>query len=64
MCGANPWTGSLVGRRVHNRLWHAQCCRGIGTEPNDLGIALLTFGLLLAVYDVAELVLKPLRLAQ
>ncbi|RMB57045.1 MFS transporter [Tessaracoccus antarcticus] len=33
---------------------------GIGAESSDLGIALLTFGALLAVYDVAEIVLKPL----
>lgn len=32
---------------------------GIGAEANDLGIALLTFGLLLAVYDLAEVILKP-----
>lgn len=32
---------------------------GLGAESTDLGVSLLTFGLLLAVYDLAEVVLKP-----
>lgn len=32
---------------------------GLGAESGDLGIALLTFGVLLAAYDLAEVVLKP-----
>jgi MFS family permease len=33
---------------------------GIGAEAGDIGIGLLTFGVLLAVYDVAEIILKPI----
>ena len=32
---------------------------GLGAESGDLKLGLLTFGLLLAVYDLAEVVLKP-----
>lgn len=32
---------------------------GIGAESHNLGIALLTFGVLLAAYDLAEVILKP-----
>ncbi|MCY0906395.1 MFS transporter [Arthrobacter sp. H14-L1] len=32
---------------------------GIGAESRDLGINLLTFGVLLAAYDIAEVILKP-----
>ncbi len=32
---------------------------GIGAESSNLGIAMLTFGVLLAVYDLAEVILKP-----
>ncbi|RNE64047.1 MFS transporter [Cryobacterium tepidiphilum] len=32
---------------------------GLGAESGDLGVGLLAFGLLLAVYDLAEVVLKP-----
>lgn len=31
----------------------------LGVEAGDLGLSLLTFGLVLALYDVAEVVLKP-----
>ena len=33
---------------------------GLGAEAGDIGIGLLTFGILLALYDVAEIILKPL----
>lgn len=32
---------------------------GIGAETVDIGLSLLTFGVLLAVYDLAEVILKP-----
>lgn len=32
----------------------------LGSESDDLGMSLLTFGLALALYDVAEVLLKPL----
>jgi MFS family permease len=32
---------------------------GLGVEGQDLGLSLLTFGILLALYDVAEVILKP-----
>jgi MFS family permease len=32
---------------------------GLGAETGDLGLGLLTFGIILAVYDLAEVVLKP-----
>lgn len=32
---------------------------GIGAKSGDLGVGLLAFGVLLAVYDLAEVVLKP-----
>lgn len=33
---------------------------GLGAESGGIGMGLLTFGVLLAVYDVAEIILKPL----
>ncbi len=33
---------------------------GLGAETDNIGIGLLTFGILLAVYDAAEVVLKPI----
>lgn len=33
---------------------------GLGAESGGIGLGLLTFGVLLALYDVAEVVLKPL----
>ncbi|MCU1524793.1 MAG: major facilitator superfamily 1 [Microbacteriaceae bacterium] len=32
---------------------------GLGVESRDIGLNLLTFGVLLAVYDLAEVILKP-----
>jgi len=32
---------------------------GLGVEDHNLGFSLLSFGLLLAVYDIAEVILKP-----
>jgi MFS family permease len=32
---------------------------GLGVESHSLGFSLLSFGLLLAVYDIAEVILKP-----
>jgi MFS family permease len=32
---------------------------GLGVEDHSLGFSLLSFGLLLAVYDIAEVILKP-----
>ena len=32
---------------------------GLGAETGDLGLGLLTFGVILALYDVAEVILKP-----
>jgi MFS family permease len=32
---------------------------GLGVEGQSLGLSLLTFGILLAVYDIAEVILKP-----
>ncbi len=32
---------------------------GLGAESGSIGLGLLTFGVLLAVYDVAEVILKP-----
>lgn len=32
---------------------------GLGAETANIGVSLLTFGLLLAVYDIAEVILKP-----
>jgi MFS family permease len=33
---------------------------GLGVENHNLGFSLLTFGVLLAIYDVAEVILKPI----
>lgn len=33
---------------------------GLGAESGGIGLGLLTFGILLALYDVAEVILKPL----
>ncbi|MEO7146969.1 MAG: MFS transporter, partial [Terrimesophilobacter sp.] len=33
---------------------------GLGAETANIGVSLLTFGLLLAVYDIAEVILKPI----
>ncbi|MEO6942584.1 MAG: MFS transporter [Terrimesophilobacter sp.] len=33
---------------------------GLGAETTNMGVSLLTFGLLLAVYDIAEVILKPI----
>ena len=32
----------------------------LGAESGNIGLSLLTFGLILAVYDIAELILKPI----
>ena len=57
---APPRTGALNAAGFVTAFGAHSIAAGLGVETESIGMSLLTLGLLLAVYDVAEVILKPL----